>query len=82
MNWLSSLWKKNLPFLEVDIAGQEILLRGKIDRVDQFNGTTRLIDYKTGKVEKPKLHFNNWEAFVGDYKRNPLFNCWSMLGRI
>jgi len=59
--------------LEVDIAGQKILLRGKIDRVDQFNGTTRLIDYKTGKVEKPKLYWNNWEAFVGDYKRNPLF---------
>ena len=59
--------------LEVAIAGQEILIRGKIDRVDQYNGTTRLIDYKTGKVEQPKLYWNNWEAFVGDYKRNPLF---------
>ena len=59
--------------LEIDIAGKKILLRGKIDRIDQFNGTTRLIDYKTGKVEQSKLYWNNWDAFVGDYKRNPLF---------
>ena len=59
--------------LESDIAGQKILLRGKIDRIDQFNGTTRLIDYKTGKVEQSKLNWNNWDDFVGDYKRNSLF---------
>ena len=58
--------------LKLAIAGQTILLRGKIDRIDQYNGTTRLIDYKTGKVEKSKLYWNNWEEFVGDYKRNAL----------
>ena len=55
------------------VDGKEIVIRGKIDRVDQYNGVTRLIDYKTGKVEKSKLSWINWESFVGDYKRNALF---------
>ena len=46
----------------------EVNISGKIDRVDQFNGMTRLIDYKTGNVEYSKLAWADWEGFVGEYK--------------
>ncbi len=41
--------------------------------MDQFNGVTRLIDYKTGNVESSKLAWADWEGFVGEYKKLPLF---------
>ena len=51
----------------------EVNVSGKIDRVDQFNSVTRLIDYKTGNVESSKLAWADWEGFVGEYKKLPLF---------
>ena len=51
----------------------EVNIKGKIDRIDQFNGVTRLVDYKTGDVLSSKLAWSNWEGFAGDYKRQPLF---------
>lgn len=65
-----------LPFstpLGSDIFPYKVNISGKIDRVDQFNGVTRLIDYKTGNVEPSKLTWANWEGFVGEYKKLPLF---------
>jgi len=37
--------------IPVRIGEQEIMLSGKIDRVDHKSGTVRIIDYKTGKDE-------------------------------
>jgi hypothetical protein len=51
----------------------EVNISGKIDRVDQFNGVTRLIDYKTGNVESSKLAWADWEGFIGEHKKLPLF---------
>ena len=65
-----------LPFnapLRPGFSPFEVNISGKIDRVDQFNGVTRLIDYKTGNVEPGKLAWVNGEDFVGDYKKLPLF---------
>ena len=65
-----------LPFstpLQSTLLPFEVNISGKIDRVDQFNGVIRLIDYKTGNVEPSKLTWSNWEGFVGDYKKLPLF---------
>ena len=65
-----------LPFntpLRPGFTPFEVNISGKIDRVDQFNGVTRLIDYKTGNVEPGKLAWTNGEDFVGDYKKLPLF---------
>ena len=50
--------------------GQTITLRGTVDRVDQYNGMTRIIDYKTGKVEAKELKINDWEALLNDYKKH------------
>lgn len=36
----------------IDIQGKTIKLKGFADRIDRFNGKIRIIDYKTGKVNK------------------------------
>ncbi|WP_445737928.1 PD-(D/E)XK nuclease family protein [Mariniflexile sp.] len=46
-----------------------IKLVGKVDRVDAYNGTTRIIDYKTGKVEQSHVEIVDWEDLTTDYKK-------------
>lgn len=48
-------------------------IQGTIDRIDEYNGQLRLVDYKTGAVEMSKLLWSTPEVFWGDYKRQPLF---------
>ena len=57
----------------IDIAIPElnfpVKLTGKVDRVDTYNGVTRVIDYKTGKVEQNKVEIINWEDLTTDYTK-------------
>ncbi|MFD0863270.1 PD-(D/E)XK nuclease family protein [Sungkyunkwania multivorans] len=46
-----------------------VAIRGKVDRLDEFNGVIRVIDYKTGKVEKSQLSVEEWEFLMTDYKK-------------
>jgi len=46
-----------------------ITLKGKVDRVDEHNGTLRIIDYKTGKVEQGNIEIVSWEDISTDYKK-------------
>jgi len=46
-----------------------ITLKGKVDRVDEYNGTLRIIDYKTGKVEQGNIEIVSWEDISTDYKK-------------
>jgi CRISPR/Cas system-associated exonuclease Cas4 (RecB family) len=50
---LISLEKKYQTLINVNLNGNntQIHIGGKIDRVDRFNGTTRVLDYKTGYVK-------------------------------
>ncbi|PWH84022.1 PD-(D/E)XK nuclease family protein [Algibacter marinivivus] len=54
----------NIPELKFPIR-----VKGKVDRVDECNGTTRIIDYKTGKVESNHVEIVNWEDITTDYKK-------------
>ncbi len=40
---------------KLPIAGQDVYIRGKVDRIDRLNGYLRIIDYKTGKVENQEI---------------------------
>ncbi|WP_282069647.1 PD-(D/E)XK nuclease family protein [Olleya namhaensis] len=46
-----------------------IQLRGTVDRIDEFNGVTRIIDYKTGKVDQSKVSIVDWEDLTSDYDK-------------
>ena len=47
----------------------DIHLKGTVDRIDLCNGVTRIIDYKTGKVEQTNVTVVNWEELPTDYKK-------------
>lgn len=39
-------------------------LKGKVDRVDLFNGCLRIIDYKTGRVEKKEITYHDGDTLM------------------
>ena len=67
----------------LDITGLDypIILRGKLDRIDEFDGITRIIDYKTGKVERKNVEILAWEVLSEDYQFSKAFQllCYSLM---
>jgi hypothetical protein len=54
------LTHKSLPF--------PVLIKGNVDRIEERNGTIRIIDYKTGKVEKTSVTLKSWNGLIDDIK--------------
>ncbi len=54
----------NIPDLKYPVY-----LKGKVDRVDEFNGINRVIDYKSGMVKQEHLTIENWDDITKDYKK-------------
>ena len=46
-----------------------VFLKGTVDRVDEYNGKLRIIDYKTGKVDQGKVEVVDWEEITQDYDK-------------
>ena len=44
-----------------------IILKGQVDRIDEFDGTLRVIDYKTGRASQNNLNVADWGAITTDY---------------
>ena len=55
--------------IKIDGLDFPIKLKGKVDRIDSFNGITRVIDYKSGKVEQNKVEIVDWEDLTTDYNK-------------
>ncbi len=53
----------SVPGLDFPVA-----IRGMVDRVDEYNGQLRVIDYKTGLVKQPDMEISDWEDLITDYR--------------
>jgi len=49
-----------------------IKIGGSVDRIEERNGSIRIIDYKTGKVEKANLTLNSWTGLTKDIKNDKI----------
>jgi hypothetical protein len=49
-----------------------ILIRGNVDRIEERNGIIRIIDYKTGKVEKRSVTLKSWNGLTEDIKNDKI----------
>ena len=45
-----------------------VLIKGNVDRIEERNGIIRIIDYKTGKVEKASVTLKSWNGLTEDIK--------------
>ncbi|GIZ07939.1 PD-(D/E)XK nuclease family protein [Flavobacterium sp. UMI-01] len=45
-----------------------VLIKGNVDRIEERNGIIRIVDYKTGKVEKSSVALKSWEGLIDDIK--------------
>ena len=59
-----SLNHPSLPF--------PVLIKGNVDRIEERNGTIRIIDYKTGKVEKANVMLKTWKGLTEDIKNDKI----------
>jgi ATP-dependent exoDNAse (exonuclease V) beta subunit len=55
----------DFPINDIDVHTK---IKGKVDRIDEYNGTLRIIDYKTGVVEPRDLEIGDWGDLTLDYK--------------
>jgi len=65
---------RSLDIPELDFT---INLKGVVDRIDEFNGVVRIIDYKTGKVLQNQVEIADWNDLLTDY--NKYSKCFQVL---
>ncbi|MDQ6471360.1 PD-(D/E)XK nuclease family protein [Flavobacterium sp. LHD-80] len=58
------LMHSSLPF--------PVLIKGNVDRIEQRNGKIRIIDYKTGKVEKANVVLKTWNGLTKELKNDKI----------
>ncbi len=68
-----SLEERYEEFIAIPGLDFPIKLKGTLDRVDEFDGTIRIIDYKTGRVEPKNVKITDWEALITDYDKSKAF---------
>ena len=49
-----------------------IKIAGKVDRIEERNGVIRIIDYKTGKVDKPNVTLKSWKGLTDETKNDKI----------
>ncbi|WP_452220130.1 PD-(D/E)XK nuclease family protein [Lacinutrix salivirga] len=66
---IEALEQREIIPIQLEALDFPVYLKGTVDRIDTYNGTTRIIDYKTGKVEQRNLEITHWDAIADDYKK-------------
>lgn len=59
----------NKVLIDIPEIDFPVYITGMVDRVDEYNGVTRIIDYKTGKVDQANVELVEWETINNDYKK-------------
>lgn len=71
--------------LSLNIPGIDfqVLLKGKLDRIDELDGTLRIIDYKTGYVKPQNVEVYDWDLLTDDYEFSKAFQllCYALMYR-
>ena len=49
-----------------------VLIKGNVDRIEERNGIVRIIDYKTGKVEKASVGLKTWNGLAQELKNDKI----------
>ncbi|MBQ6046397.1 MAG: PD-(D/E)XK nuclease family protein [Bacteroidales bacterium] len=65
-----------LPPIKIEVDGVERLFRCTADRIDLFDGTLRITDYKTGNVDKGSLAVDEINNEIGEKPFQVLFYAW------
>jgi len=60
--------KKLETIIAIDGFDFPIKIKGTVDRIDELNGVTRIIDYKTGLVNATQLKVTDFSLLKGDAK--------------
>lgn len=67
---LEKSFDQELSFLNFPFPTKLI---GKIDRIDLFDNSYRIIDYKTGLIEPKDMILKNWSDLKNNFKMAPVF---------
>ena len=49
-----------------------VLIKGNVDRIELRNGKIRIIDYKTGRVERRNMMLQSWNGLTDDIKNDKI----------
>ncbi len=64
--------KFSIPILVKKIQ-KTITIKGTVDRIDQWNGDIRFVDYKTGNIAAKNLTFTNWSEIILHFEKSAMF---------
>ena len=67
--------------LNIPELGFPVFLKGKLDRIDEKDGSLRIIDYKSGRVQANQLEIVEWDEMIEDYHYSKAFQllCYALM---
>ena len=67
--------------MEIKGLNFPIVLKGKLDRIDEKDGILRIIDYKTGKVASKDVEVYDWDELITNYDFSKAFQllCYALM---